>query len=237
MAKLILTLGGNRIREFALDREKMIIGRRSSSDIQVENLAVSGEHAKIITILNDSFLEDLKSTNGTFVNGVLIKKQSLQNGDVITVGKHKLHYVNEHSSKEGFDQTIFLRDDKSPTRKAAPTIAEAKNQSTQDLGNTDLDRTMDTEPPTTGPHLSVISGEKSGEILHLTKTVTTLGRAGAQVAAIIFKDDSYYLIHIETSTDEKLPLLNGSEISDEHETLSSNDEIVVNGVKMIFQLD
>ena len=95
MAKLILSLEGSVIREIPLDKERITIGRRPQNDIQIENLAVSGEHACIVTILNDSFLEDLGSTNGTLVNGNSIKKHILQNSDVIEIGKYKMKYVVE----------------------------------------------------------------------------------------------------------------------------------------------
>src|SRR6187402_3432570 len=94
MAKLILTLDGSVIREAPLDKEKVTIGRKASNDIQIENLAVSGEHARIVTILNDSFLEDLGSTNGTLVNGMPVTKHILQTNDIIEIGKYKLKYVN-----------------------------------------------------------------------------------------------------------------------------------------------
>ena len=95
MAKLILSLEGSVIREIPLNKERITIGRKAQNDIQIENLAVSGEHACIVTILNDSFLEDLGSTNGTIVNGNQIKKHILQNNDVIEIGKYKLKYVAE----------------------------------------------------------------------------------------------------------------------------------------------
>ena len=93
MAKLILSLEGSVIREVPLDKERIMIGRKPSNEIQIENLAVSGEHACIVTILNDSFLEDMGSTNGTLVNGNPIKKHILQNNDVIEIGKYKLKYI------------------------------------------------------------------------------------------------------------------------------------------------
>ena len=95
MAKLILSLEGSVIREVPLDKERIMIGRKPSNEIQIENLAVSGEHACIVTILNDSFLEDMGSTNGTLVNGNPIKKHILQNNDVIEIGKYKLKYIAE----------------------------------------------------------------------------------------------------------------------------------------------
>jgi hypothetical protein len=90
MAKLIMSLDGSIIREIPLDKERVTIGRKPTNDVQIENLAVSGEHARVVTILNDSFLEDLGSTNGTLVNGAPVKKHILQSNDLIEIGKYKL---------------------------------------------------------------------------------------------------------------------------------------------------
>ena len=96
MAKLILSMDGLVLKEIPLVKERMTIGRRASNDIQIDNLAISGEHAAVVTILNDSFLEDLNSTNGTLINGQPAKKHFLKNNDVIELGKYKLKYLAEH---------------------------------------------------------------------------------------------------------------------------------------------
>ncbi len=72
------------IAEYNMNKERYTIGRLPDNDIRIDNPAVSGHHSLIINILNDSFLEDLNSTNGTYVNGKLIKKHALQHGDVLT---------------------------------------------------------------------------------------------------------------------------------------------------------
>lgn len=92
MAKLILTKSGTFIQEMTLVKERTTIGRRAHNDLVINNLAVSGEHAVIITIYNDSFLEDLNSTNGTHVNGLPISKHFLQHNDVIQMARYKLLY-------------------------------------------------------------------------------------------------------------------------------------------------
>ncbi len=128
MAKLILSVDGTVLKEISLNKERTTLGRKPHNDIQVDNLAVSGEHAAIITILNDSFIEDLNSTNGTLVNGKPIKKHFLQNNDVIEVGKHKLKYFNDapvQASEQDFEKTMIIR--KAPSQPAmsnpAPTPA------------------------------------------------------------------------------------------------------------------
>lgn len=114
MAKLILSMDGLVLKDIPLTKERMSIGRKSHNDIQIDNLAISGEHAVIVTILNDSFLEDLGSTNGTLVNGAPIKRHFLQNGDTIELGKYKLKYVNEavqQTTPADFEKTMVLRPD------------------------------------------------------------------------------------------------------------------------------
>ena len=112
MAKLILSLDGQLIKEFTLSKERTTLGRKPHNDIQIDNLAVSGEHAIIMTILNDSFLEDLGSTNGTLVNGQPVKKHFLQSADTIEIGKYKLKYMSEavgSMSQAEFEKTMVLR--------------------------------------------------------------------------------------------------------------------------------
>ncbi len=123
MAKLILSIDGSVIREIPLNKDRVTIGRKPQNDVPIENLAVSGEHACIVTILDDSFLEDLGSTNGTLVNGNPIKKHILQNNDVIEIGKYKMKYVVEAGMAaaapapvDDFERTMVMR---SPVKPAA----------------------------------------------------------------------------------------------------------------------
>ena len=125
MAKLILSVDGQVLKEYTLSKERTLIGRKPHNDIQIDNLAVSGEQAAIITILNDSFIEDLGSTNGTMVNGKPVKKHFLQANDVIEIGKHKLKYFNDapsQASAADFEKTMIIR---SPSKPAAPAPAPA----------------------------------------------------------------------------------------------------------------
>ena len=137
-AKLILSMDGLVLKEIALTKERTTIGRKPHNDIQIDNLAVSGEHAVIVTILNDSFLEDLGSTNGTLVNGQPIKKHFLQTNDVVELGKYKLKYINDQSQKsaapQDFERTMVLRPGAVPkadapkpaTSQAVPTMGASQ---------------------------------------------------------------------------------------------------------------
>jgi len=103
MAKLILSLDGSVLNEILLAKERTTIGRRPHNDIQIDNLAVSGEHAAIVSVANDCILEDLGSTNGTLVNGTPVKKHILRDNDVIELGKFKLKFVGTGAAKTAAD--------------------------------------------------------------------------------------------------------------------------------------
>jgi hypothetical protein len=122
-AKLILSMDGAVIKEYPLNKERMTIGRKEHNDIAIDNLAVSGEHAAIVTILHDSFLEDLDSTNGLEVNGKPTKKHFLQNNDVIEIGKYKLKYINDQitqTTPADFEKTMIMR---TPVKQAASSTS------------------------------------------------------------------------------------------------------------------
>ncbi len=111
MARLILSLDSQVLAEYNMSKERYTIGRLPDNDVRIDNPAVSGHHSLIINILNDSFLEDLNSTNGTYVNGKLIKKHALQNGDVITVGHHQLRFSDQQTGQneqDEFEKTMVI---------------------------------------------------------------------------------------------------------------------------------
>ena len=131
MAKLILSVDGQVLKEYQLSKERTLIGRKPHNDIPIDNLAVSGEHAAIITILNDSFIEDLGSTNGTMVNGKPVKKHFLQNNDVVEIGKHKLKYFNDAptaATAADFEKTMIIRN---PAKAAPAPVADKGMGDTQ----------------------------------------------------------------------------------------------------------
>jgi hypothetical protein len=111
MARLILSLDNQVLAEYNMSKERYTIGRLPDNDVRIDNPAVSGHHSLIINILNDSFLEDLNSTNGTYVNGKLIKKHALQNGDVITIGHHQMRFSDQEVSEpeqDEFEKTMVI---------------------------------------------------------------------------------------------------------------------------------
>jgi len=111
MARLILSLDNQVLAEYNMTKERYTIGRLPDNDVRIDNPAVSGHHSLIINILNDSFLEDLNSTNGTYVNGKLIKKHALQHGDVITIGHHQLRFSDQQApetEQDEFEKTMVI---------------------------------------------------------------------------------------------------------------------------------
>jgi len=230
MARLVLSLDGQTLAEYNMSKERYTIGRLPDNDIRIDNAAVSGHHALIINILNDSFLEDLNSTNGTYVNGKIIKKHALQQGDVITVGHHALRFIDGETEEpeDEFEKTMVIsaRDaGKLVTPPPAPApAAAATSTTTQGFGNGSLPKAR----------LQVLSGQFAGRELELVKTLTTLGRPGVQVAAITRRADGFYIIHVESGRDGDYPLVNGTPIGPQARKLHDNDVMQLAGVKMGF---
>jgi FHA domain len=108
MPKMIVSIDDVVIKEVQLTKDRTTLGRRPYNDIVIDNLAVSGEHAAILMSGADVVLEDLNSTNGSYVNGKAIKKQALQNGDSIEIGKYKIKFVGDQAA-DNFDKTMVVR--------------------------------------------------------------------------------------------------------------------------------
>lgn len=236
MAKLILSFNGEVVSEHELDKETVTIGRKSGNDIHVDNLAVSGTHAKILTILNDSFIEDLGSTNGTYIDGEKISKRALNDGDVIVLGKHELRYENEAATgDEGdFEKTMILQP--GSTEEKDVTVDKA---TTDEIGKIASELAAAGAAGSDGPgsaRLTLLSGANSGKSLEITKVLTTLGKPGVQVAAITRRPLGYFLIVVDTGPENKRPLVNDTEVGTQAHPLSDSDVIDVAGVKMGFYM-
>ncbi|PCI06898.1 MAG: hypothetical protein COB77_05780 [Gammaproteobacteria bacterium] len=234
MAKLVLSFNGVIAKEYELNKEILTIGRKPDNDIHIDNLAVSGHHAKILTILNDSFIEDLDSTNGTTIAGNKVSKHALQNGDSMLIGKHELKYVNASADGESdFEKTMIIR----PDTEGMPETEEASKDIGKSIGKIAADLAS-AGTSTTGPgpaKLQLISGANAGKELALTKILTTLGRPGVQVAAITRRPTGYFLIVVDAGKDNKMPLVNDAEISKQNQ-LADGDVIEVAGIQMRFNL-
>ena len=215
MAKLVLSLDGNVLNEYQLDKEIITIGRKPDNDIHIDNLSVSGYHAKILTILNDSFIEDLDSTNGTLICNRKVNKQVLINNVAIGIGNHELKYVNTEQKRD-FIQTMVIQPDDitTPETNATSTSSSKSTSSSSAI-------------------LRLLSGENQGKEIVLSKILTTVGSPNIQVAAVSRRPAGYFLIVVDAGKENKMPMVNGIEI-DKEQPLADTDIIDVGGIKMAF---
>ena len=235
MAKLVLSLNGAVQGEYELDRERITVGRKPDNDIQIDNLAVSGKHSMIITILDDSFLEDLGSTNGTYVNGKLVRKQALKDGDVISVGKHELRYISEAAEKEEgeFERTMIIKPGSANDAISAARAAEVSGAGT---ASSKFSGTSIGGKKMPLGCLTVLNGPIAGKELELHKALVTLGKPGTQIAVISRRPHGYFLTHIESKSGG-FPVVNGSEIGAKAYQLQNKDTIELADIKMEFTIN
>ena len=241
MAKLILSMDGLVLKEFTLSKERTTIGRKAHNDIQIDNLAVSGEHAVVVTILSDSFLEDLGSTNGTLVNGQTVKKHFLQNNDVIELGKYKLKFVSDgpvQTKAADFEKTMILRPGALRPQAPAPAAPGAVKPAAAPgaaQANAAATAPPPAAPPPAAPQragvLQLLSGANAGRQLDLTKPLTTLGKPGVQVAVITRRPQGFFITHVEGAN---FPVVNGKTLDTQAHPLGDHDVIEIAGVKMEF---
>lgn len=238
MPKLVLSMDGLVLKEMPITRERTTIGRKPDNDIQIDNLAISGHHAVITCITRDAFLEDLNSTNGTYLNGQQIKKNVLCDNDVVELGKYRIK---------------FLLDDAKPGLGAAEMIDPASLKPFEmpgvatDIGTATAIGEQAAPPPAEAPAptgsearttetlgvIQVLSGTNAGRELVLSKSLTTLGKPGRQVAVITRRPHGYFITHVEGAS---FPLVNGKAIDAQARPLRDHDIIELANVKMEFFL-
>jgi len=229
MAKLILSMDGLVLKEIPLNKERLSIGRKPHNDIQIDNLAISGEHAVVVNILNDSFLEDMNSTNGTLVNGQPVKKHFLRNNDVIELGKYKLKYMTDLQSgaaASDFEKNVATRSGvlRPPGElQLAPTDIMTRSN----IG------VVPPSPSIPAAAIQLLNGPNVGKELDLTKTLTTLGKPGLQVAVIARRPHGYFITHVEG---RQFPIVNGVMLDAQARPLKDHDVIEIAGIKMEFFL-
>src|SRR5438105_2234340 len=192
MPKMIVSIDEVVIKEVQLTKDKTTLGRRPYNDIVIDNLAVSGEHAVLQMSGGEVTLEDLNSTNGTYLNGKAVKKQQLHNGDSIEIGKYKIKFVGDGVA-DNFDKTMVVK-----ARPAAPPPPRPTVPGGDSIGMAGVTASI-----------KVLSGAASGREVPLTKVVTTIGKPGVAVAAITRRQQGFVVHHVEGAGN---PTLNGSPI-------------------------
>ena len=207
MPKMIVSIDGVVIKEVQLTKDRTTLGRRPYNDIVIDNLAVSGEHSVMQMSGAEVFLEDLNSTNGTYVNGKAIKKQQLQNGDTVEIGKYKIKFVNDGAPGSHEKTTVI-------NSGAVVASAEAAG-------------------PAKSAAIKVLSGAATGREVPLVKVVTTIGKPGVAVAAITRRPHGYVVALVEGAVK---PTVNGVPLGTDAVHLKNGDLIELAGTQMQFIL-
>ena len=225
MGKLIVSLDGVVIKEVQITKDKTTLGRRPYNDIVIDNLAVSGEHAVLQMVGADVFIEDLNSTNGTYINGKAVKKQLLAGNDTIEVGKYKIKFVVEDGTD--YEKTMIMK----PGQMAGMSPgqpATARNSGFAPMAGANGAAGGSSAGPAT---IRVMNGAAAGREVVLTKVVTTVGKPGVQVASITKRPTGYVLAHVEGTA---RPMVNSSPLVGETVGLKNGDVIELAGTQMQF---
>ena len=217
MPKMIVSIDGVVIKEVQLTKDRTTLGRRPYNDIVIDNLAVSGEHAVMQMAGADVTLEDLNSTNGTYVNGKAIKKQALQDGDTIEIGKYKIKFVHDGVSDRHEKATLVNTAHATGRSSAAAPLAPAA--------------AAPAAQGSAGASIRVVSGAAAGREVPLVKVVTTIGKPGVAVAAITRRPHSYVVALVEGATK---PTVNDVPLGTEAVELFHGDFIEIAGTRMQF---
>ena len=219
MGKLVVSLDGVVIKEVQITKDKTTLGRRPYNDIVIDNLAVSGEHAVLQMVGQDVFIEDLNSTNGTYINGKAVKKQLLQHNDTVEIGKYKIKYLSVETSD--YEKTMVIKPGSTPGV-FAPTAPFSPGTGNSGFGALS---------GASSASIKVLNGAAVGREVQLTKVVTTVGKPGVQVASITKRPGGYVFAHVEGGA---RPLVNGTPVAGEPVHLKNGDVIELAGTQMQF---
>ncbi len=221
MGKLVVSLDGVVIKEVQITKDKTTLGRRPYNDIVIDNLAVSGEHAVLQMVGADVFIEDLNSTNGTYINGKAVKKQLLSHNDTVEIGKYKIKYLVEDGTD--YEKTMIMK----PGSAAGASGPQAYSP-TVGFGASGFGSLGGSSAPAS---IKVLNGAAAGREVMLTKVVTTVGKPGVQVASITKRPGGYVLAHVEGAL---RPTVNGSPVTGETVQLKNGDVVELAGTQMQF---
>ena len=232
MPRLLLKFNDEVLKVIDSSKEFITIGRNLKNDIQIDNLAVSNFHAHIICQLGHYFVEDLGSTNGTFVNDRKVGKWALTDSDAITVGKHSIIFLDEEvAGGAGIEELQMEK-----------TMILDTQKQRELLG----DEVVGAAPTLEGPvaKLEVLAGSTDQAIYDLENKLTLIGKdevaeirleglLAPKVGCFISRDRSGYgLIPPEKRNKVKL---NGHDIKDAV-SLNSGDQIEIGSVKLLFKM-
>lgn len=215
MPKLLLKFGAAVIKEIPFDKESLSVGRKPDNDIVIDNPAISGHHCKIALQGGTYYVEDLESTNGTYVNEKRIKKAGLHHDDVVGLAKHALVFVEDApppeaavpAEKKAPDATLVI----SPQRQAelvAAATAQAKEGPAAKVGWLRVLKGVVAQPEYELKGMSTYIG-KSDRVQIPIKGAGFFGSAPEVAASIHRKPEGYVLVAVV----EGYPVVNGAKVS------------------------
>jgi pSer/pThr/pTyr-binding forkhead associated (FHA) protein len=219
----VVSLDGVVIKEVQLTKDKTTLGRRPYNDIVIDNLAVSGEHAVLQMVGADVFIEDLNSTNGTYINGKAIKKQLLTHNDTVEIGKYKIKYLVDEAAD--YEKTLIMR----PASSAQP--GQSQPMGSSPMAGSPAFGALPSAAPAQPASIKVLNGAAAGREVALTKVVTTVGKPGVQVASITKRPNGYAFAHVEGAA---RPSINGVPLVGDSVPLRNGDVIELAGTQMQF---
>ncbi len=171
MPQLIASVEGVEITHVYLQKDRTTLGRHTDNDIVFDNLVVSGHHCVFeLHGLAEVFIEDLQSTNGTYVNGQMVRRQRLHDGEIISIGNFRIQYLSASERPSGFSQTAAIKLDATGTAPKAHAVFQ------------------------------VLNGSSAGLEMPVLKAVTTFGKPGVSVVAVSHRRDGYYVAHLDGSS-------------------------------------
>jgi len=235
LAKLIITREGVVEQTVQLSKERMSVGRHRHNDIVLNHPAVSGEHGVITTILDDSFLEDLNSTNGTFVNGHRIGKHFLQHKDVIKMAKYHLEFIQDGIRPLAAAAAAGTHPS-APAQSSAAAGARSGSSGAAATASAALPAASSAPSaafaPSPAGRIELMNGPNAGKSLTLSKPATSLGRPGVQVVVISRTPVGYTATHVEGDLQ---PLLNDNPLGRAPQKLAEGDVLDLGGTRMCFR--
>jgi hypothetical protein len=242
LGKLVLFLADGTTLDILLERERASIGRRAGNDVCLSSPAVSGEHAVVVPVTAGAVIEDLGSTNGTFVNGKRVPRQFLRDGDRIEIGRQRLVYLSAMNAVASPPKHEFPSGEMDGSGSEDPTwLADAaaddvslgsSKEAAQSSHAPMIDAANESLPTALfGPMLSVVMGPNAGRTLMLTKEETIFGPVGVQVAAVRKVEEGFRLLTIEGA---ERPKVNGVPIPDDGQILKSGDAINLASAQLEF---
>lgn len=227
MAKLVVNNGETLVAQLHINEPRIVIGRGEQCQIRLASGGVSKEHAAVLSIGNDHIVEDLRSTNGTKINGTPVSRHVLQNDEVMEIGEFRIRYVNHRALKDmDFDRTMIFSGD--------PNLGVA-------FGDVDAAPAANTDQVSTARALRVTfplgglrstRGPNTGKEYKLEPVIRRIGQPGRHTAAILRRPKGYVIMNVEGLGAQ----VNGRDVGTEWMALAQNDQIEIGDEHYAFYL-